>query len=286
MADEVTAVAELVGTVPEEPVATEEATPPDSAQLEGADSDTDEGLTDPEEVDPLDALDEDALTHHPKVETLLKHTEATARESERQLTERRLNGDFAGWLQSEQQRVRTGATFNKFVAITAAVAASDDGKITGQQADELAQLAQSVAASAFVEQWAGFSKGFRDRITREYPDYRMPRSVSDKLDAAQNSFRPEIAVEALFEAARTAALESETPKLKKQVTAELKQAQKTSQIKQASATERAGPTAVGGSGIPGGLTNKQLAELPTNVWNSYSQEQRDQILNNPKRWAS
>lgn len=279
-----TAVLEVTDT----PIAEAEAPETDTAEVEVGDGDTEKESADTE----------------PTPELLTPEREKAIREEAAQTAIAEMESK-----QTIEAYQRTSAAHNQWLNSTAAseiagmirwgVEKVESGQMTAAQV--LAQInLQNIEGGTGLRLSSAIQT--RDRqiveqdqeawLAKEYPGWRVPPELARKKEQALAS-GDTLAVRRIWrEIDRAADREVELPKLAQKLAAE-----NAAKDKKAAGVEKAlegdkarasaeRPTAVSGGGNSGSLafTNKQIEEMSVTQWNSYTAEQREQILNNPKRW--
>ena len=121
-------------------------------------------------------------------------------------------------------------------------------------------------------------------------ELKVPDSAKAEMERALRKQDPATIVQALAKAIREPLYAEAMAEAEKALATKAEERKKSADL-QKTAEERSKqdqPTGVSGrSGSLGSthLTNKQIEEMPAAEWNRLSQAQRDQILNNPKRWG-
>ena len=155
------------------------------------------------------------------------------------------------------------------------------------------EIVNPLIAAAFNSQYPGWQHSLNQKVAKIAPEWKPTPAQAQALAYAMSTRNAETIVDAQLEYAIEAALAARLPvALKAAQEAEKEKAKpgkavaKEQQADAVRGSQRL-PTTGGGSAAPIGLqlTNKQIEELPVSTWNSYSAEQREKILNNPKRWS-
>jgi hypothetical protein len=260
-----TAVLEAPGTAVEQVAPPQEAAPEtvtDALTPETDAPETPETAPPTPPPDPLEALSDDDLQNHPKLQKLLEGHEARWRESARRQFEAQQARAAREREQAESYQYLTQGAYADFDSIIRAVE-------EGQEYDpnSVATVAQRVAQSA-VAQTARYQRDSAVTALQQLaPGVQLPPQVVAFLDDAMFSGDPARAITALVQVAGRAATLAASPKLRAQVEAELRQkadaAAKTQQLREAVANRDEGPTTglpTAGSLSPGNFKSVREAD--------------------------
>ena len=154
-------------------------------------------------------------------------------------------------------------------------------------------IVEPLMAAVFSNQWEAQRTHFDAHVKSIAPEWKPSVDLSKRMEQAVASRDPGRLIKAHWEYITDAVKSVEIPKgVAEALKAEKEKAKPgkaAANLKQSDAVRGSQrlPTTGGGSAAPIGLqlTNKQIEELPVSTWNSYSAEQREKILNNPKRWS-
>ena len=155
------------------------------------------------------------------------------------------------------------------------------------------RIVNPLLAAAFSQQWQEQGNHFDSYVQKVAPDWKPSVTLAKSMENALASRDPNLLIKARWDYMADAIRSAEVPKgVAEALKAEKEKAKPGKAVAKMQGTDaviaaQRLPTTGGGSAAPIGLqlTNKQIEELPVSTWNSYSAEQREKILNNPKRWS-
>ena len=242
--------------------------PESDAELEVTETEgASEEATENEEAQPLTKAD---------LEAAVKAAEAKANESWRQKAENqrkeveeKAHREAYTQRVTAAQRARQGqASQIVFSLVDWVKQETEKGNTVtpAQLAQPLQNLAIQLDNMAFIEQHEGYSQFVDQLLEEQFPDFRSPRAIENRIRVSRERFDPQDMTRALVEKVTAAVRETETPKIRKELEASFKEAQqkagKTAALKD-SAEQRANnprPTSANGGAV-NRQTFKSIAEL-------------------------